>query len=297
MRKMRILAVDDNTVNLATLEQELQGEYEVIPMLSGKRAIRYLYCEKVDLILLDVQMPIMNGIETLQQIRNMDSGATVPVIFLTAMKDKDTVIQGSKLGIMDYVTKPFDSDDLKYRINFTFKRLGIYPIEDEEILKSLETVMTSLQDGKIKLALGKLDEIAGYQLTDEISGRIRNTRAKLEKGNEESAKKALERILRLLREKISPTVKESNNIILNDRELYVNLIRIQEHIENLKTREALEDSRKLLKYQLPDETKQSLQHVIDKLVIYDDEDAERIVCNLANATLKRTMPIEESAES
>ena len=54
MEKMRILAIDDNTVNLATLEQELKSKYEVIPMISGRRAIKYLYREQVDLILLDV---------------------------------------------------------------------------------------------------------------------------------------------------------------------------------------------------------------------------------------------------
>ena len=108
MEKMRILAIDDNTVNLATLEQELKSKYEVIPMISGRRAIKYLYREQVDLILLDVEMPIMDGIETLKEIRAQENGVTVPVIFLTAKKDKATVIDGAKLGIMDYITKPFD---------------------------------------------------------------------------------------------------------------------------------------------------------------------------------------------
>ena len=101
MEKLRILAVDDNMVNLASLEQELKDEYEVIPVSSGKRAIKFLYIEKVDLILLDVQMPIMDGIETLREIRTQENGITVPVILLTAKKDKETVIEGSKLGIMD----------------------------------------------------------------------------------------------------------------------------------------------------------------------------------------------------
>ena len=92
MEKMRILAIDDNTVNLATLEQELKSKYEVIPMISGRRAIKYLYREQVDLILLDVEMPIMDGIETLKEIRAQENGVTVPVIFLTAKKDKATVI-------------------------------------------------------------------------------------------------------------------------------------------------------------------------------------------------------------
>ena len=109
MERMRILAVDDNIVNLATLEQELKDEYEVIPMSSGRRAIKFLYTEKVDLILLDVQMPIMDGIETLREIRTQENGITVPVIMLTAKKDKETVIEGSKLGIMDY----YDMENIK----------------------------------------------------------------------------------------------------------------------------------------------------------------------------------------
>lgn len=122
--KMKIMVVDDNTVNLATVEQDLKDKYEVIPMISGRRAVKYLYRDKVDLILLDVQMPIMDGIETLREIRTQPNGTTVPVIFLTSKKDKGTVIEGSKLGIMDFITKPFEADDLQNRIERVFKRLG-----------------------------------------------------------------------------------------------------------------------------------------------------------------------------
>lgn len=125
MRRRKIMVVDDSTVNLATIEQGLKEYYEVIPMISGRRAIKYLYTKKVDLILLDVEMPIQNGIETLQEIRKQDNGTAVPVIFLTANKDKATVIKGSELGIMDYVIKPFDADDLVNRIERVFKKLGM----------------------------------------------------------------------------------------------------------------------------------------------------------------------------
>ncbi len=124
MTKRKILAVDDNAVNLATIEQTLQDEYEVIPMIAGKRAIKYLGCEKVDLILLDVQMPEMDGIQTLKEIRKLDNGMTVPVIFLTATKDEATSAEGFRLGILDYITKPFDGPDLKKRIDYSFKKIG-----------------------------------------------------------------------------------------------------------------------------------------------------------------------------
>ena len=78
--KMRILAVDDNIINLATIEQELKDKYEVVTVNSGARAIRFLNKEKPDLILLDVQMALMDGIETLKEIRTMEGGALIPVI-------------------------------------------------------------------------------------------------------------------------------------------------------------------------------------------------------------------------
>ena len=88
--RMKIMVVDDNTVNLATIEQDLSDKYDIIPMLTGRRAIKYLYRETCDLILLDVQMPIMDGIETLREIRTQENGVDVPVIFLTARRDAQT---------------------------------------------------------------------------------------------------------------------------------------------------------------------------------------------------------------
>lgn len=116
MEKAIILAVDDNAVNLATLEQTLEDEYDVIPMIAGARAIKYLSRAQADLMLLDVQMPDMDGIQTLEEIRKLDNGRALPVIFLTAANDEDVAQQGNRLGIVDYIIKPFDGADLKRRI-------------------------------------------------------------------------------------------------------------------------------------------------------------------------------------
>ena len=70
--KQCVLAVDDNSISLATIEQELKDSYEVIPINSGTRALQYLKREKPDLILLDIQMAHKDGIETLTEIRAMD---------------------------------------------------------------------------------------------------------------------------------------------------------------------------------------------------------------------------------
>lgn len=124
-KKICILAVDDSPVNLAIIERELKNKYEVIPINSGSRALRYLKTETPDLILLDIQMPQMDGIETLKGIRALENGAKIPVIMLTAKNDKSTILESSKLGIYDYVLKPFVSQDLHDRIVRTLKNAGI----------------------------------------------------------------------------------------------------------------------------------------------------------------------------
>lgn len=124
-KKICILAVDDSPVNLAIIERELKNKYEVIPVNSGSRALRYLKIETPDLILLDIQMPQMDGIETLKGIRALENGAKIPVIMLTAKNDKSTILESSKLGIYDYVLKPFVSQDLHDRIVRTLKNAGI----------------------------------------------------------------------------------------------------------------------------------------------------------------------------
>lgn len=109
--------MDDSVVNLAMAEQKLKDLYEVITINSGTRALRYLKNnERPDLILLDINMADKNGIETLQEIRTMMNGKDIPVIMLTSKSDRDSVMQSQKLGIYDYVLKPFEVQDLRDRI-------------------------------------------------------------------------------------------------------------------------------------------------------------------------------------
>ena len=116
MEKKKILAVDDNSISLATIEHELKKDYEVIPINSGDRALQYLRREKPDLILMDIQMAQMSGIETLREIRGMEKCKDIPVIMLTSKQDRASVVESSKLGVYDYVIKPFNGEDLHKRI-------------------------------------------------------------------------------------------------------------------------------------------------------------------------------------
>jgi len=131
-KRARILIVDDSSINLAIAEQKLKDEYEVIPLNSGVRALRYLKSETPpDLILLDIMMAEKDGIDTLKEIRSLKKAANIPVIMLTGVGEKARVVESSKLGICDYVLKPFDSDDLRKRIQRALEMTNEEDVEEE----------------------------------------------------------------------------------------------------------------------------------------------------------------------
>ncbi len=122
--KKRILAVDDAAITLSRIADTLQNDYEVITANSGPRALKYLEKQKPDLILLDIKMSPMDGLKTLKEIRSIKDRADIPVIMLTGMEDKKSVLDSAKLGICDYVLKPFVEDDLLFRIRRVFESGG-----------------------------------------------------------------------------------------------------------------------------------------------------------------------------
>lgn len=116
----KILVVDDDAMNLKMAEFILkQKNYEVIKAASGLECLQILQAQEVDLILLDIEMPMMNGMVTLEKIRNKKELAEVPVIFLTASADEDTVREAGKLGADGYIKKPFFPQDLLERVEKT----------------------------------------------------------------------------------------------------------------------------------------------------------------------------------
>ncbi len=117
-----ILAVDDSAIVLSRIESTLGNDYDVVTVNSGARALKYLKEEKPDLILMDIRMAQKDGIETLRDIRNMDDRKDIPVIMLTGVETKDSVLESAKLGIRDYILKPFYNDELIKRIRRVFEQ-------------------------------------------------------------------------------------------------------------------------------------------------------------------------------
>ncbi|MEM1252967.1 MAG: PAS domain S-box protein [Cyanobacteria bacterium P01_H01_bin.21] len=113
----KILAVDDQPANLEILTKVLsKAGYTVTAALSGKRAIQQLKLLTPDLILLDVQMPELDGFETCQYIKANPETAHIPIIFVTALSDTQSIVDGFAAGAADFISKPFQPPELLARV-------------------------------------------------------------------------------------------------------------------------------------------------------------------------------------
>ncbi|MCK5241965.1 response regulator transcription factor [bacterium] len=116
-----ILIIEDESSILLGLEDAMvQDGYEVLTARNGEQGLKFALQEKVDLIILDIMLPRLNGFEVLRQIRQKDK--RLPVILLTAKGQEKDKISGFNLGADDYVTKPFSINELLVRIKALFKR-------------------------------------------------------------------------------------------------------------------------------------------------------------------------------
>lgn len=116
-KDFRILIVDDVPKNIQVLGNILINEkYQISYTQDGNHALALIKKNKFDLILLDIMMPEIDGYEVCKKIMADPETAEIPVIFLTAKADKESVIKGFKLGARDYVTKPFNAEELLARV-------------------------------------------------------------------------------------------------------------------------------------------------------------------------------------
>ncbi|HET8658585.1 MAG TPA: response regulator [Micromonosporaceae bacterium] len=116
--RAKVLLVDDRRDNLVALEAMLQGlPVEPVPVESGEAALKQLLVDDFAVILLDAQMPEMDGFETATHIKRRERTRHIPIIFLTAAdRDSQLALRGYQVGAVDYLTKPFDPWVLRAKI-------------------------------------------------------------------------------------------------------------------------------------------------------------------------------------
>jgi len=117
MKKSRILVIEDENLMNRTIEFQLKKDgYEVDTALDGKSGIAKVEANYYDLIILDIMLPYLNGLEILAKIKQNEDKKFIPVIIISATGLEDTVLEGFKLGANDFITKPFILPEFSIRV-------------------------------------------------------------------------------------------------------------------------------------------------------------------------------------
>ena len=163
-----ILVVDDDMATLETMSLFLSDVARVTTVNGGRQALEYVKQYPVDMILLDVEMPLMDGFVTLEQLRNIEECINVPVILVTGHKDKSTIINSCLMGVDGYLIKPVNKDTLVSKVNEVYEsrrkkdnRSTVLLIDDDiTYLKQLNTMLNPYYNvvmiNSAKLALNYL---------------------------------------------------------------------------------------------------------------------------------------------
>ena len=175
-----ILIVDDNSANLGVLSDALsQAGFEVRVAKSGKMALERVKYALPDLILLDVMMPEMDGFETCRRLQANPETTHIPVIFMTALSDTANKVEGFQLGAVDYITKPFQQEEVLARVKLHLKlHVLAEKLEEKNMLLEQKVVEVSkayedLQQMQIKLI--QSEKMSGLgQLAAGIAHEINN---------------------------------------------------------------------------------------------------------------------------
>lgn len=167
-----LLVVDDSQTNLQMIRGILGRDYTLLMAVSGEVALRYAEKKAVDLVLLDLAMPGMDGRETLQALRQLPSCTAVPVMFLTASVDQEVEVECLRLGACDFITKPFAPEVLRTRIERVLElegyrkdllgRLQEKTQELESVLFQSITAIATALDAKDEYTKGHSERVALY---------------------------------------------------------------------------------------------------------------------------------------
>ncbi len=189
---LNILIVDDNQNNLFTLHTLINEHInaQIFEAQSGVIALQILLCEKIDLIILDVQMPEMDGFETAQLIRSRKKTQHIPIVFLTAAyKSEEFKQKGFAIGAADYLTKPIDAPQLISRIKSYLRFIEQERQHNQELERKVQERTAELLEAnqKLKQEIQERKQIEKklQEAHDQLEQRVQERTAELSATNQQ----------------------------------------------------------------------------------------------------------------
>lgn len=171
--KALILCVDDEPVNLVILQELLQDRYELTTAKSGEGCLQQVAVQTPDLILLDVNMPDLDGLETCERLKSDPETAEIPIIFVSALASQDELMAGYEAGGDDYITKPFSEEILQKKIEIVLasqqRKQELKKISD----KAVEALMNNLSTtDELGMVVRFLHQCQSADTLDELARNV-----------------------------------------------------------------------------------------------------------------------------
>jgi two-component system, sensor histidine kinase and response regulator len=209
----KILVVDDQPINVQLLKRKLEREgMAVATAYSGREALDLIAADKPDLILLDVMMPDMDGIEVCQRLQADDETRVIPIIFITARTSKEGKIEGLGVGAVDYITKPIDLDETLARVQTQLRFV--------QMNRELVELQRRLGESRRSAALGAVTQGIAHNLNNLLGVVIGyvdliksyHEKPELVKKNAQHLEDAVNRIVGIIKQLTNLVVKNKPQV-------------------------------------------------------------------------------------
>ncbi len=273
MQPATVLVVDDNKDNIELLEAYLKAnDYRVVSASNGHEALERVKKAPPDLVLLDIMMPVMNGYEVCKRLKEDERTRFIPVVMITALKDLDDKIKGIEVGADDFLTKPFNKQELLPRVRSLLKIKRLH----DELAKSY----LDLQE--LQRTKESLTQMIVHDLKNPLTGVMANLEiVAMEEHVEareclEAAQRSCALLFNMIQDLLDVSRSEEGKLTLNPETLDVSEI-ILPNVQVAETLALMEN--KSIAVSIPEGT---------PAVVGDRGLLHRVVANLLNNAIKHT---------